>query len=82
MTAGIDFALALIARIAGEDHARAVQLALEYDPAPPFDAGTPDKAGEALVAVYDERARRLAPGRRDNLIAAARRLGFTSCPTA
>ena len=76
VTAGIDFALALMAEIAGEDHARAVQLALEYDPAPPFDTGSPDKAGEALVATYLTRANRLAPGRRAELIAAAERLGF------
>ena len=76
VTAGIDFALALIARIAGEDHARAVQLGLEYDPAPPFDAGSPDKAGAALVAVYHARADRLAPERKRDLVAAAQRLGF------
>lgn len=77
VTAGIDFALALMAEIAGPDHARAVQLALEYDPAPPFDAGSPDKAGAQLVQVYTERANRLAPTRRADLIAAAERLGFT-----
>ena len=77
VTAGIDFALTLMAEIAGKDHARAVQLALEYDPAPPFDAGTPAKAGPALVEVYQARANRLAPHRRDDLIAAAARLGFS-----
>ena len=77
VTAGIDFALTLMAQIAGEDHARAVQLALEYDPAPPFDAGTPEKAGPELVAVYNARANRLAPHRRDDLIRSAARLGFT-----
>lgn len=76
VTAGIDFALALMARIAGEDHARAVQLALEYDPAPPFDCGSPGKAGAELVGVYQARAARLAPGRMERLEASARRLGF------
>jgi cyclohexyl-isocyanide hydratase len=76
VTAGIDFALALIAEIAGEDHARLVQLSLEYDPAPPFDAGAPDKAGTSLVEAYQARADRLAPGRKQALIAAATRLGF------
>lgn len=76
VTAGIDFALALMARIAGDDTARAVQLALEYDPAPPFSAGHPDKAGVDLVDVYTRRADRLAPHRRSDLLAAARRLGF------
>lgn len=77
VTAGIDFALALIAEIAGEDHARAVQLALEYDPAPPFDSGSPAKAGPALVETYNARANRLAPERRSELIATAHRLGFS-----
>ncbi len=77
VTAGIDFALALMAEIAGDGHARAVQLALEYDPAPPFDAGSPAKAGKALVDVYTARANRLAPHRREELIAAAHRLGFS-----
>lgn len=76
VTAGIDFSLALMAHIAGEDHARAVQLALEYDPAPPFDSGSPDKAGAELVGVYSARAERLAPGRKEALTASARRLGF------
>ena len=76
VTAGIDFALTLMAQIAGEAHAKAVQLALEYDPAPPFDTGTPAKAGPDLVEVYHARANRLAPHRRDDLIAAAARLGF------
>lgn len=78
VTAGIDFALALMAEIAGEDHARAVQLALEYDPAPPFDSGSPAKAGAALVDVYTARANRLAPERRAELIASAQRLGFAT----
>jgi len=76
VTAGIDFALALMAEIAGEDHARAVQLALEYDPAPPFDGGSPAKAGQALVDVYTARANRLAPTRRGELVQSAKRLGF------
>lgn len=49
VTAGIDFALTLAAELAGEDVARTLQLAFEYDPKPPFDSGTPDKAGPALV---------------------------------
>lgn len=52
VTAGIDFALALTAAIRGEDHARFVQLSLEYDPHPPLDAGTPDRAGDAVLARY------------------------------
>ena len=73
VTAGIDFALALTALIKGEDHARLVQLSLEYDPQPPFDAGSPARAGEALVAQYRRRADRFAPGREEELRAAAAR---------
>ena len=50
VSAGIDMALALAARLAGEETARAIQLALEYDPAPPFDSGSPARADPALVA--------------------------------
>jgi cyclohexyl-isocyanide hydratase len=50
VTAGIDFALALAAELAGEDVAREIQLLLEYDPAPPFDAGSPEAAGPVLEA--------------------------------
>ncbi len=49
VTSGIDFALELIAIIAGEDFAKSVQLSLEYDPAPPFVGGTPDTSPEAVV---------------------------------
>jgi len=52
VTAGIDFGLALAAELAGEGAARMIQLALEYDPQPPFDAGTPAGAGPDLVARY------------------------------
>jgi cyclohexyl-isocyanide hydratase len=44
VTAGADFALALIAELRGQDAAQSVQLALEYAPAPPFDAGLPETA--------------------------------------
>jgi hypothetical protein len=49
VTAGIDFGLVLLAQLLGEDVAKMTQLALEYDPAPPFDAGTPKKAGPAIM---------------------------------
>jgi cyclohexyl-isocyanide hydratase len=50
VTAGIDFALRLAAELAGDDVAKAIQLGLEYDPAPPFASGHPDVADPALVA--------------------------------
>ncbi|BCG95470.1 DJ-1/PfpI family protein [Mesorhizobium sp. 131-2-1] len=55
VTAGIDFAFAIIAEIAGPDVAKAIQLSIEYDPAPPFDAGHPDKASEAAMALMVQR---------------------------
>jgi cyclohexyl-isocyanide hydratase len=74
VTAGIDFALALTAKIRGEDYARTVQLGLEYDPRPPFDSGTPDKAAPGIVAAYHDRSRRMAPDRDAKVRAAAERL--------
>ncbi len=50
VTAGIDFALALVAKLRGEGYAKALQLQAEYDPAPPFDAGSPAKADPRLAA--------------------------------
>jgi transcriptional regulator GlxA family with amidase domain len=49
VSAGIDMGLTLLAKLAGDDMARAIQLAIEYDPQPPFDAGSPDKAGPELT---------------------------------
>lgn len=49
VSAGIDMALHLVGREAGEEVAQAVQLAIEYDPQPPFDAGSPAKAPAAVV---------------------------------
>lgn len=77
VTAGIDFALTLTAKIAGDTIARTIQLALEYDPAPPFNAGSVEGAGAEIVAAYTDRANRIAPDRITRLDAAARRLGFT-----
>jgi len=48
VTSGIDFGLSLAAEIAGEAVAKGIQLAIEYDPDPPFDAGHPDRASEAV----------------------------------
>lgn len=50
VTAGIDFALTIIAELCGAAAAQACQLQLEYAPAPPFDAGTPETAPEEIVA--------------------------------
>lgn len=52
ITAGIDFALTMIAELRGREVAQGVQLALEYAPAPPFEAGLPELAPASVVAAY------------------------------
>jgi len=59
VTAGIDFALTLAAELAGREAAEAVQLGLEYSPAPPFDAGTPESAPSGVLALVRARSERL-----------------------
>ncbi|MET9356000.1 DJ-1/PfpI family protein [Streptomyces sp. NPDC006617] len=49
VSSGIDMGLTLVGRLAGDKHAQAVQLLTEYDPQPPYDAGSPDKAPAYLV---------------------------------
>jgi cyclohexyl-isocyanide hydratase len=55
VTAGIDFAFTLAAEIAGEDVAKAIQLGLEYDPAPPFRSGSPAAAAQATLEIMTAR---------------------------
>lgn len=50
VTSGIDFAFVLAGELYGDETARRIQLAIEYDPEPPFDHGSPTKADPALVA--------------------------------
>jgi cyclohexyl-isocyanide hydratase len=59
VTAGIDFALTVAAEAFGPDLAKSIQLGIEYDPQPPFDAGSPEGAGPDIVA----KARTSAAGR-------------------
>jgi len=64
VTAGIDFGLVLVAQLRGEDYAKRIQLILEYDPKPPFSAGSPETAGPQLVQdVLERRAKVLAQAR-------------------
>lgn len=74
VTAGIDFAFCLLAELAGEDYAKAVQLGLEYAPAPPFDAGRPELAPPQILAAYNLRMEPLTAGRHAAAAEAARRL--------
>jgi transcriptional regulator GlxA family with amidase domain len=53
VTAGIDMALHLVSREAGPEVAQAIQLGLEYDPQPPFDAGSPSKAPGPIVELVE-----------------------------
>jgi cyclohexyl-isocyanide hydratase len=50
VTSGIDFGMTLAAELAGDETAKSIQLGLEYDPQPPFDCGSPEKAGPERVA--------------------------------
>ncbi|MEU4101290.1 DJ-1/PfpI family protein [Streptomyces tanashiensis] len=50
VSSGIDMALHLLGRIAGDETAQTIQLLTEYDPQPPYDAGSPEKAPAAIVA--------------------------------
>jgi cyclohexyl-isocyanide hydratase len=55
VSAGIDFAFSIVAEIAGPEVAKAIQLGIEYDPSPPFDAGHPDKASETATTLMVQR---------------------------
>ncbi|GAA1361128.1 DJ-1/PfpI family protein [Streptomyces beijiangensis] len=52
VSAGIDMGLTLVGKVAGDEHAQAVQLLTEYDPQPPYDAGSPQKAPAHLVEEF------------------------------
>lgn len=55
VTAGIDFALTVLAEVAGDDFAQTVQLGMEYAPAPPFNAGRPETAPPGVLDPYMDR---------------------------
>lgn len=61
VSAGIDMGLRLAAKIAGDDVAMAIQLGIEYDPQPPFDAGSPEKAPAHVVDLLRGMSRHAAP---------------------
>jgi putative intracellular protease/amidase len=62
VSAGIDMALALAAKIADERVAQAIQLGIEYDPQPPFDAGSPRTAPAEIVELLRDRSRFVLEG--------------------
>ncbi|MFJ7157890.1 DJ-1/PfpI family protein [Streptomyces sp. NPDC101118] len=57
VSSGIDMGLTLLGRMAGDRTAQAVQLLTEYDPQPPYDAGSPDKAPADLVEEWRAKSR-------------------------
>jgi len=71
VTAGIDFALTVLAEIGGAELAQTVQLGLEYAPAPPFNAGSPDTAPAEVLARYQAAMAPLMPAREADARAAA-----------
>ncbi|MET3554197.1 DJ-1/PfpI family protein [Burkholderia sp. 567] len=72
VTAGIDFALTIAAELAGDEEAQSIQLALEYAPAPPFDAGSPDTAPASVLKRMTERSAAGLEKRRQTIDAALR----------
>ncbi|MCJ2184026.1 DJ-1/PfpI family protein [Novosphingobium sp. 1949] len=75
VTAGIDFALTVLAEIGGADTAQAIQLGLEYAPEPPFTAGRPETAPEPILVAYRARMAAILPEREAEARVAAARLG-------
>jgi cyclohexyl-isocyanide hydratase len=71
VTAGIDFALTMVSEIAGRDAAESIQLGIEYAPAPPFDAGSPDTARPELVGAVRARMTALRAEREARVATAA-----------
>ena len=74
VTAGIDFALTLVSHLVDRKLAEAIQLRLEYNPAPPFNAGSPDTAPADVLAFANERAAPIKARRAEAVARAAARL--------
>jgi len=74
VTAGIDFALTLVSLLVDRRTAEAIQLRLEYNPAPPFDAGSPDTAPPEILSMMKERIAPFQKRRREAVQRAAARL--------
>jgi cyclohexyl-isocyanide hydratase len=78
VTAGIDGALAAVARLRGERAAQEIQLYMEYAPEPPLPGGTPESSPKEMVAAFRESARAIGEERLATARAAAARLGVVS----
>ena len=75
VTAGIDFALTLVSKLVDEKTAQAIQLRLEYNPAPPFNSGSPENAPADVLALIQERIAPFKARRAEAVARAAERLG-------
>ena len=64
VSSGLDMALALAGKLSGDHVARAIQLGIQYDPQPPYQAGSPDSAPAEIVASLRSRSRFILTGRR------------------
>jgi len=78
VTAGIDFALTLVSQFVDAQTAQAIQLRLEYNPAPPFNAGSPDTAPPEILAFMKEKYAPAQERRREVIGRAAARLAGTA----
>lgn len=75
VTSGIDFALTLAAILCGEQVAREIQLAIEYDPEPPFDSGSPKRAPPAMIERARAHGRTLYEARKATAARVGQKLG-------
>ena len=82
VTAGIDFALTLVSHLVDRKTAEAIQLRIEYNPAPPFNAGSPDTAPADILALFGERAAPHKARRAEAVARAAARLKADATATA
>jgi cyclohexyl-isocyanide hydratase len=78
VTAGIDFALTLVSKLVDEKTAQAIQLGMEYNPAPPFNSGAPDTAPADVLARVQERITPRKAQRADAVARAAARMSAHS----
>jgi cyclohexyl-isocyanide hydratase len=78
VTAGIDFALTLVSQMIDRKTAEAIQLRLEYNPAPPFNSGSPDTAPADILAMWQERIAPHKQRRMEMIQRAAARLAETA----
>jgi cyclohexyl-isocyanide hydratase len=82
VTSGIDGALRVAAMLRGQEAAQAIQLAMQYAPEPPFTAGTPDNAPQAVLEKVRSTTAKLTDQRKETAQEIARQLGLTGVSEA